>query len=416
MPTTIKSSGIQFNVSSIANLPTTNLEDGLITISNDPTNSGIFYYDSTQSTVNNGVSIINGWIKHTGLIPSSEEILTFSTPQLAYTLTVETSAERALYLGNKRFVVGSEGTAKIYTSDDYGVTWIDRGRIGSTTTETTIFRLANIGNGVVMAGTSPNGKLWRSVNYGTSFTEVNFGGTNKEDLRGIEYVGDGIVLVGTTSNYADTYHSGTIYRSTDYGLTFTQVYDGKDTPELPGIMDIKHLGKGVCLATVCGLSGGSRPYDTRLLRSTNYGLTWSIVGPLIPASSILEIATDKKGYAVMFANYPDAMSINRGVMYYTSDYGLNWQTNGQPIASELLFNGIMFVDDTNMLIGTNPSCKIFKSSDKGMTWSEHANISENGSNITVYCFAKAETGKVIAGTYHYSGVGKIWSMNYTRAI
>lgn len=59
----IKSSGINFNVSTINDFPTDGLEDGLVCVVTDKDRGGTFVYRSADSAVNNGGTIFNGWTR-----------------------------------------------------------------------------------------------------------------------------------------------------------------------------------------------------------------------------------------------------------------------------------------------------------------------------------------------------------------
>lgn len=64
---------------------------------------------------------------------------------------------------------------------------------------------------------------------------------------------------------------GAVYRSTDYGLTWTGVYSGGES-----ITNIINFGYGEILVTVYGY------YSTIWqVRSTDYGITWT-VGDRLP--------------------------------------------------------------------------------------------------------------------------------------
>ena len=58
-----KSSGINFNVATVEELPTVDLEDGLVCVVTDEGRGGTFIYRSENALVNNGGTIFNGWCR-----------------------------------------------------------------------------------------------------------------------------------------------------------------------------------------------------------------------------------------------------------------------------------------------------------------------------------------------------------------
>lgn len=330
----------------------------------------------------------------------------------------ETSAERIVKVDMHKFVCGSEGTAKIYTSDNGGTTWTDRGRIAGTTTELTIFALCNIGNGVVMAGTSPNAKLYRSTTYGTSFTEVSYGGAAAGfNIRGIAANGT-TVIVGVTSDASATTRIK-LYRSTNSGAAFTQIAESNmyendgttvldwDAPANNGYVynlcgDIKYVGNSTFLA----LFSNEAQTFTTLMRSTDDGATWKKVNtPTNSSSSALSIGANLVGDVVV-------MPTGANKVWVSSDYGNTFTAysiavtdlQGNTASAQAIYNGITFISAGEVIVGTNPGRQVWYSSDKGVTWKK-IYVLDDGMG-TVYSFAyNAEDSSIIAGTYPTGAIG-----------
>ena len=68
-----------------------------------------------------------------------------------------------------------------------------------------------------------DGDIYRSTDFGLTFTKVEMG-SGLEQIHSLEYCGNGIVLAGTGNGTSD----GDVYRSTDFGLTFTKIEMGAD--------------------------------------------------------------------------------------------------------------------------------------------------------------------------------------------
>jgi len=63
MSLTIKHNGLQYNVATIEDLPTTDLEENQVVVVADEARGGTFIYRNAESSVNNGGTIFNGWTR-----------------------------------------------------------------------------------------------------------------------------------------------------------------------------------------------------------------------------------------------------------------------------------------------------------------------------------------------------------------
>jgi photosystem II stability/assembly factor-like uncharacterized protein len=104
---------------------------------------------------------------------------------------------------------GTQGGG-LYKSDDWGNTWV---KAHNGLTGDTVNVLANLNN-ILFAGTKSYG-IFRSTNSGTSWASCNTGFDN------IPYVLT-FSIKGTTV-YTGRYGAGGFYKSTDYGLSWTQI-------------------------------------------------------------------------------------------------------------------------------------------------------------------------------------------------
>ena len=106
-----------------------------------------------------------------------------------------------------------------------------------------ILSLVYCGNGIVLSGAGVNtndGDIYRSTDFGVTWTQIEMG-SGLETIISLVYCGNGIVLAGSGFGTGD----GDIYRSTDFGVTWTQIEMGA---ELEIISSLVYCGNGIVLA------------------------------------------------------------------------------------------------------------------------------------------------------------------------
>ena len=91
----------------------------------------------------------------------------------------------------------------------------------------------------MVSGTG-DGDVYRSTDFGLTFTKIEMG-SDLEFIFALVYCGNGIVLAGSGTGTGD----GDVYRSTDFGLTFTKIEMGSD---LEFIFALVYCGNGIVLA------------------------------------------------------------------------------------------------------------------------------------------------------------------------
>jgi len=115
-----------------------------------------------------------------------------------------------------------------------------------------VFSLLNLGNGIILAAGYYGGFVLRSTDYGVTWTEVQTIGVDSTNC--LTNCDNGIVLMSHIGG-------GTVqvWKSIDYGLTWAQAAVlGTET----SLYAISYLGAGVCLA-------GTGPAG-KVYRSTDY--------------------------------------------------------------------------------------------------------------------------------------------------
>lgn len=205
-----------------------------------------------------------------------------------------------------------------------------------------------LGSGIVLASTNlvaGNPHILRSTDHGRIFFDsitVPIG----DRISTISYFGNGIVVFGTDG--------GHIWRSTDFGLTFTDL----GAISAFQIFKIKYLGHGYAIA---GDAGGS------VQRSVNFGATWPLA--IVLANGIQTISYLDNGIAIVgTANG----HIWRSTTIFTgfpsfSDRGDVTGTNTTLTSSSYLSNGVVIV--------TTGNGHIIRSIDFGLNWTDLGLIS-----------------------------------------
>lgn len=153
-------------------------------------------------------------------------------------------------------------SAYVYKSLDYGLHWHLQATLETGDSPHGILSMIHLGNGIVVAGTHPHGKIYRSTDWGETFTLAQALGTELEVLC-LCSLGEGKVLAGTNNSCA-------IYKSEDYGLHWSLVVEFSTAEnEEDSVYSIAVVGTRALLAA----SGG----EGHLYRSLDNGDTWSIV-------------------------------------------------------------------------------------------------------------------------------------------
>jgi len=198
----------------------------------------------------------------------------------------------------------------------------------------------------------------------------------------------GLTQYGTTLAAAG--NNGHVYESTDNGLTWSDMGQlGSETD----ISFIYHAYSGIFHAV--GTSG--KWYDS-------FG-GWAQLAAWAP-DSVYRTATD--GYVIAIdANVYKRSYLDSDLANWT-DYGALGAETSAPSSAK---------SDGNIIFGTTPNAKIFRSTDGGATWSD---IGQLGSETTVSALATNDT-TVIAGTspnakiYRSTDSGASWSLVTTLA-
>ena len=261
-------------------------------------------------------------------------------------------------------------------------------------TDSVITSIENLGGGIVLAAIAnssegmPEISLVRSTDYGITWTELY---AYHEDLYDVTTInsllslGGGIVLAGT-------WPDGKILRSTDYGLNWSDLGQQYSQTSILSLVD---LGGGKVLA---GTSTGGK-----ILRSTDYGATWSDLGQQYSQNYVRSFADLGGGIVI-------AGTGTGGKILRSTDYGATWSDLGQQY-SQTYIASLASLGGGIAIAGTYNGGKILRSTDYGATWSD---LGQQLSETYIMSLADLGDGMAFAGTYVYGSPGGsiLISMDY----
>ena len=213
-------------------------------------------------------------------------------------------------------------------------------------------------NGIVLAGagtSTGDGDIYRSTDYGLTWTQIEMG-SQLEWIFSLAYCGNGIFLTGTGSGTGD----GDIYRSTDYGLTWTLIEMGAG---LEGIHSFVYCGNGIVLA-----GGGQSADDGDIYRSTDYGLTWTQIEMGAGLERIQTFIYCDNGIVLAGAGF----STGDGDIYRSTDFGVTWTLIEMGAGLEYI-HSLVYCGNGIVLGGgaqTTGDGDIYRSTDYGLTWTQ----------------------------------------------
>ncbi len=232
---------------------------------------------------------------------------------------------RALVASGPEIVVGAYGTG-VFRSPDNGTSW---SAANSGLTSLSVQALAYNGT-LMLTGTTAG--VFRSTNRGASWTSTNL------TISTLSLVIAGnIQLAGTTM--------GRIYRSSDFGATWVQVFDA--TKQVLALSS--HAS-----AFFAGLQ------ENGVLRSTDGGMQWAPANTGLSNTRILAIAALDPSVVCITSQYKVFRSSNNGIV---------WDDRTEAISSSS-FASTAFATSNAFLVGTSFDLygTIYRSTDGGISW------------------------------------------------
>ncbi|KFD38858.1 YCF48-related protein [Schleiferia thermophila] len=214
------------------------------------------------------------------------------------------------------------------------------GQVGSETTPTTqgLWGAAESGIGqLFMVGN--NGTIIRR-NAGCVAQWSSITAPTTSGLRAITFTGDSIgIIVGV---------SGTLLRSTNHGSSWSTVFSGTTA----GLLDV------IADDSIVIAVGGGAASGNVVIRSGDYGQTWTTVVSTLPASPFSIAKVTDNTFVLCGV---------QGTVFRSTDKGLTWTAVTGPFAGTL--SSVDFFDHANgMICGQNGA--VYKTKDGGLTWSQ----------------------------------------------
>ena len=254
-------------------------------------------------------------------------------------ITGPTTITGAAYNGATIVAGGDDG--HIYTSANSGVTWTDRGQLGS---ETSIDRVwFDSGNFFYAVGSS--GELYWTNSSGTFWSAVGYDYTPDAPFARAPTK---YVMAIDANAYANSTKSGSLATWTDEGALGAE-------DSAPSIV----VSDGVVLM-------GTEP-NGKIFRSTDSGANWTDIGQLGSETTVVSLAANDT--TVIAGTLPG------GEIYRSTNSGSSW-TYIAALASASTISYLRYIGDDTFIAGTGDNGKIYQSTDDGENWTEIADLTE----------------------------------------
>jgi hypothetical protein len=266
-------------------------------------------------------------------------------------------------------------------------------------------RMSNNGQYWIAVSTQVN-EVYISSNYGTTFTQVTNSDTSGCYTVGISGNGQYMVIPYFGTN---TSGSGTYLLSSDYGANWTKKTYTITTIDAITSIAISNTGQYMTMAASAIISSYNTSNSAgRLYRSTDYGITFTAIGSQY--NNLINVAMSSDGLyqtAVSFySNTQGSGNNNAGAYVKSTNYGASW-TASQVISgvSSRRANKAIAISSTGQyqtIVGESglayTSCFIANSSDYGDTFTYNTNAP---TDVSYGCISMSSDGK-----YQIVGVGR----------
>ena len=240
-----------------------------------------------------------------------------------------------IYVGTNGYFFGNNGGDGMFKTSNGGNTWtqINNG-LGS---EKEIYGMITIGNSVLASNYV---STYKTINQGTNWVQTS------NSLDRATFAKKDTIVFERYGNY--------ILKSTDYGATWTSIYNSQLSTQ-----SSSHWGIGICVKD----SSIYAAEDYGLVISHDMGATWTSTGNFAEVFYTI-IAVD----TVVFA-----ATLLDGI-YKSNDKGITWSklTN---FANANGINTAIYSDSTSIYVLDYD--KIYRSTDLGASWTSFINPSNN---------------------------------------
>ena len=217
------------------------------------------------------------------------------------------------------------------------------------TSDLYLYELTSSADGTKIVGTNDNdGSIYTSTDSGLTWNQS----LNTSDLYlySLTSSADGLKIVGRS---AGNYHS--IYTSTDSGLTWTESPNTTD-------LNIYYLASSADGTKVVGSSDASLIYT-----STDSGVTWD-QSLYTEDSNLFSLSSSADGTKIVGAG-------NDGSIYISTDSGVTWNKSLNSV--DLYLSSLTSSSDGTKVVGrSTANYFVYTSSDSGVTWNQSPNTSD----------------------------------------
>ena len=297
---------------------------------------------STSGTIYIATGDRDGWDnRSTGVLKSTDGGASWNATNLSFAVSSGQMTTRLLINPNDDQTILAATTNGVYKTTNGGVNWDTR----LTTTSFIDFEYKP-GDYSVLYGSTKNGEIYVSTDAGSSWTQsLSTSGKRVE-----------LAVTPADSSYVYAIVSASdngllgIYKSTNFGATFSQVFDGtQENNNLLGWDDGSDSGGQGWYDLAIDVS----PNDENTLliggintwRSTDGGTTWSMVNHWYGGYFKPSVHADK--HDLKFRSNGDLFECNDGGIYLSIDNGTSWtdKTNGITISQMYKIGTAQTVND-----------------------------------------------------------------------
>ena len=241
----------------------------------------------------------------------------------------------------------------LYTSDNYGATWSQNASISTTQTWKSV-------------SVSANGKYQTAVNYGGAgivnniYRSKDYGVTWTSSIISYNTVS---VSISATGQYQTFCNVGLhIYTSNDYGATWTLSGAGSNSWSSVSISATGQYQTAVA-------NNASTGY---IYTSNNYGVTWTQDASVGSAKLWSSVSISANG------QYQTAV-ISSGLIYTSNNYGVTWNST----ATSQAWSSVNISTNGQYQIACNNGGFIYESNNYGINWSSTNSDTRNWTSVSI---------------------------------
>jgi photosystem II stability/assembly factor-like uncharacterized protein len=171
------------------------------------------------------------------------------------------------------------------------------------------FQISVSKSGQYQTATGPANTVYVSNNYGMSFTSITISGI---------FGSNSFLAMSYNGKYQSITLGQSIYISNNYGQIWSNIdISGITNPPIQ-LQGISMSGNGQIQMAVDGTGSGY------IYKSTDYGNTWTNIYTITEANSFYFISISASGQYQLIPNYNAGGTINGGSIWISNDYGVNW--------------------------------------------------------------------------------------------